>query len=420
MSGSSHQIACPQCGAFHELRGKAMTVAATCKSCKIYFRTGTWERATAEFRHTEYQAIPLGAKGRIENYLYEVLGFIVKEETRYKYRWREYFLFNPFRGYAFLSEYNGHWNFIWPIENDPRVNTGDDDFYYGDIEQEFRLYQKYTAQVVFATGEFFFDVMDMTANTVNHEYIAPPHMFALERSDDSVLWCQGEYFFPEEIARIFSLPRKKLPSTSGIGYTQPLNTSFSEKSLILFTFVALLITLSAQLFFNNSAQDQVILRGDYSRVDLKDEQKMFVTPSFTLNDGTKNLEIFLDAPLTNDWFFGEFALINEDKGIEYNFTKEIEYYSGYEDGEAWSEGSKSGEAILSQIPSGRYHLNIYPEFSVANSSFSLEVRRDVPTTMNFWITCLGLLAFPIFYYIRKHYREQSRWADSDYSPYGTE
>jgi hypothetical protein len=417
MSGNNHILNCPKCGNRNDVRGKALTVAITCKSCRVYFRAGDWNKATVEFLQEEPQAIPLGARGRFDKWVYEVMGFTVKQESKYKYKWREYLLFNPFRGYAFLSEYNGHWNFIWPIESDPRNHSSESEFGYQD--RRYNLYQKYTAQVVYATGEFFFDVVDMTSSTVNYEYISPPHMFALELSDDSVLWCEGEYFTRREIAEAFAIKKDLLPGKTGIGYTQPFDKSFSDQALISFSVLMVLLTLVIQLLINNSAEDKVVFQAKYTRADLTD-QKVLVTPPFTLEAGPKNLEVLVYAPINNDWFFSEFTLICETDATEYNFTKEVEYYSGYEDGSSWSEGSQSGEAFLSQIPAGRYHLNIYPEFSFINQNFSILVRHDVPMTSNFFITCFGFLVFPLVYFLRRRHREEKRWRDSDYSPYTSE
>lgn len=416
MSGRNDTISCPACKATNILRGKAMTRALTCQSCKIYFCTGTWNPSIIEFRHNESQALALGAKGRIDSFLYEVMGFAVKEEVKYHYRWREYLLFNPYRGYAFLSEYNGHWNFIWPIEEEPARNFSDDGFTHeGSF---YRLYQRYSASVVLARGEFFFDVCDTTISTSNYEYIDPPYLFALEKSADSILWCKGVYMSPDDIASAFGIAQATLPEKEGIGYTQPFNTSFRDKSLVSLTFLLLLAIFFLQLILNNSASDKVVFQADYNREEMKD-QKLIVTPTFELTGGTKSLGIELSAPLSNDWFFGEFTLVNETDGTEYNFTKEIEYYSGYEDGSSWSEGSKNGEAFLSKIPDGKYHLNIYPEFSYSTKYFSVVIVRDVPMYSNFFITCAGILLFPLFYFIRKHYREKKRWSDSEYSPYYT-
>src|SRR5688572_32316380 len=120
MSGSNYQVACPKCQAENIVRGKAMTLAMTCQKCNYYFRTGKWNKSIILFEGTATPDIAIGCKGKIDGTVYEVMGFVVKKERTYRYTWREYLLFNPYMGYAFLSEYEGNWNFIWAVEDDPK------------------------------------------------------------------------------------------------------------------------------------------------------------------------------------------------------------------------------------------------------------------------------------------------------------
>lgn len=417
MSGSNYTIACKKCKAENPARGKAMTLSMTCPKCGTYFTVGQWNKDMVNFNFSAEPALPIGAKGKIDGTVYEIMGFMIKQESKYHYRWREYLLFNPMMGYAFLSEYNGNWNFIWPVEDDPRQQTSQSNFYHE--QYFFRLYQKYRAQVVYARGEFFFDVVGTSDSTVNEEFIAPPYLYALEESGDSVMWCKGEYLKPIEVAQAFNIPIGKLPAKSGIGYTQPIATGFKEETLTRFAGLLLVLIIGLQLFFSTTSSEKTVFQGHFDQQQLG-EQKFFVTPSFNLEGSSKSLEIHIRAPLSNDWLFAEFSLINEDNGNEYSFTKDIEYYFGYEGGESWSEGSNAGEAFISEIPAGKYHINIYPEFSVANHEFDIWVIRDVHNWSNFFIILLALGAFPLGYYIRKHVLEQRRWSDSDYSPYITE
>lgn len=410
MSGNSHIVTCPKCKHEKPLRGKAMTLAFTCPKCGIYIRMGKWNQDLTKFNITANPVLAIGAKGKIDEDLYEVMGFVQKQETKYRYSWREYLLFNPFRGYAFLSEYDGHWNFIWPVEENR--SSSDADFYDG--YDHFQLYQRYNARVTYATGEFFFDVVDITESTYNKEFIAPPYLFTLEQSDDSLLWCKGEYMTRQEVATAFNVPIAKLPAKKGMGYTQPVSTAFRRESLVKISLLIAFVLIVAQLFFSYTAAEKEVFRQNFYQQDLKD-QKFFVTPSFTLDDGSKNLEIHIYAPLQNDWFFAEFALIDEGTGTEYNFTKDIEYYAGYEDGESWSEGSTQGDAVLSQVPSGKYHINVYPEFSSSSHEFTMVVRRDVSTLSNFLFTFGALILFPAGFFIWNSIQEERRWSDSDYS-----
>jgi hypothetical protein len=66
------------------------------------------ERVTAKPR------IPLGTRGTWKGAPWDVIGFqvvtITVEGTDYS--WTEYVCFNPYRGFLYLSEYQGHWNVI--------------------------------------------------------------------------------------------------------------------------------------------------------------------------------------------------------------------------------------------------------------------------------------------------------------------
>jgi hypothetical protein len=422
MSGSDYPVTCPNCKATNQARGKAMTLAMVCASCKTYFRIGEWNTERTSFDHQFSPAIPIGTKGRIDKMPYEVMGFVVKRERKHRYLWREYLLFNPLLGYAFLSEYGGHWNMVWPIEDNPRSAADNADFYHTHDGQShyFRLFQKYKADVVYAQGEFFFDVVDLTDSTTNSEFIAPPYMLALEISDDSYLWCAGEYMTQAEVATAFNIPLAQLPPKKGIGYTQPIISGFTQNSLIKYTAILIVLLIAIQIFFSNNSEEKVVFTQTFDQSGLQEGQKFFVTPSFELEGSSKSVEIQMYAPLNNDWFFGEFSLINEETGIETNFTKDVEYYHGVEDGESWSEGSVVGEAFISEVPGGKYHLNIYPEFSGVTHEFTVTVRRDVPTLSNFFITLVALCLFPAFYFLRKQILEQRRWSESDYSPYSNE
>jgi hypothetical protein len=134
-------------------------------------------------------------------------------------------------------------------------------------------------------------------------------------------------------------------------------------------------------------------------------------------EGTKNAEIGLYSPVSNNWFEAEITLVNEQTGAEQDLNMGVEYYQGYEDGESWSEGSGRSEEVLSAVPGGNYHLVIVPIKPTETAHFEVWVNRDVPTWSNFWIA-LGLICLlPAYHYYRKNSFEKQRWLNSDYSPY---
>lgn len=416
MSGKSPlSSVCPHCKKDNVCRGKAYTLAMTCQHCSTYFTTGSWTEVDVKFNTVSEPSLPIGTRGKLEGTTYEVMGFVVKYVRKYRFRWREYVLFNPAKGLAYLSESEGHWNFVKPLKDNPKEKQSGLDFNFES--KSFRLYQKFKAEVVYAKGEFFFDIFSTTPQSLVEEYIAPPYLLSLESDSESYRWFQGEYIANTTVATAFGLTIDKLPKKEGRGYTQPFISAFSKESLVSLCLILAFLLVGIQGFLLITAKDEVVYKQSFYGSNLKEGQKMFVTPSFDLDGDSKSLVVEIWAPIQNDWFFGDFVLINENDLSEYEFSKEIEYYSGTDGGESWSEGSKKGEAFLSRIPAGRYHINIYPDFSFYNKEFSLTVIRDVSNMSNFWVTLLVLAIFPTFYFIRRHTIESKRWSDSDYSPY---
>lgn len=419
MSGSNTipvlSYACPHCKQVYEPHAKTHALTAVCESCHTYFGFGKWMDEEATFGEDIVPVIPVYKKGKIKGITWQILGFIVKRDKKYKSQWREYCMFNPAEGLAFLSEYNGHWNFIRPINKTPRKHISDSSFTFEG--EEYRLFQKYYAQIVFARGEFTFDIFAMSDRNRNFEYIAPPYMLGQEISNNSQLWYKGEYISGSDVANAFGVPGNTLPPRKGVGATQPImNMSFSESAMMVCCAVLIGLVALLQFFLSQNAGNEVVFTDAYYQSDLKDkEDKVFVTRSFTLAKSSQSVTTKIKAPVDNDWFYADLVLVNEGTGDEYNFSHEVSYYHGYDEG-TWSEGSTVGEAFLSGIPGGTYHIVIYPQFNVANA-FELQVVRDVDMPSNMVLTILGLILFPVGYYIYKFNRDKKRWSESDYSPY---
>ncbi len=408
-------LPCPQCKQENKIRGKSLTIALTCEACGEYFTTKKWSKDILKFNESHVPALPIGAIGKFNDVEYEVMGFSVKYVRKYRYSWREYVMYNPHYGLAYLSEYNGHWNFLLPSNHTLKKAWQKIDFSHNDAN--YRLYQKFQGLLVFAKGEFFSDAYSISQGTYSEEYISPPYLISFDHDGVSHRWFTGEYKSKQDIENAFSTAKLNLPLRIGRGYTQPVFESFAPESLIKLCLAALLAIICLQVFFSNAAKEKLILESTFRQSDINGNEKVFVTPSFFLEGKSKSLTVNITAPISNDWFYGDFTLVDEGDQTEYNFSKEVEYYYGTEGGETWSEGTKQEEAFLSKVPEGNYHINIYPEFSNTNNQFSITVVRDVPNVSNMWITLIIISLFPVFYFIRRHHIESKRWSDSDYSPY---
>jgi hypothetical protein len=95
-------------------------------------------------------------------------------------------------------------------------------------------------------------------------------------------------------------------------------------------------------------------------------------------------------------------------------SRDLGYYSGVEDGESWSEGSRTTSIRLPTVPAGQYYLRIDPE-SPAATRYAISVRRDVPMVVPYGIVFLLLLVPPILMTIRPMNFEYKRWQESDYA-----
>ena len=115
--------------------------------------------------------------------------------------------------------------------------------------------------------------------------------------------------------------------------------------------------------------------------------------------------------------------MNTGNGTEYAVEKGVEFYSGYSDGEYWSEGSTHENAWLSQVPRGKYVLQIEvlrEPMSQPVQSVLVEVTYDVQNERNAYI-CVGLIVFVfVVKFLWVSYNERRRWSNSPFSPYEKE
>ena len=145
----------------------------------------------------------------------------------------------------------------------------------------------------------------------------------------------------------------------------------------------------------------------------------FVSGNFQLTDPTA-LTLSLDAPyLDNSWVEVGLSLINEQTGRAYEATRALEFYSGVEGGESWSEGSRKADVDFSAVPAGRYHVNLYPVTDASRpgaGQLHLRVAPNQGLWGNFWLALLALGLPLVVLAIRRSFFESSRWSNSDYGP----
>jgi hypothetical protein len=410
-------ISCPNCGGAVELRGFAHTLSAVCPQCHSVLDASTPEVEILQKFEGKTQVkptVPLGARGKIGGTEYEVIGFQVRRvhSGGDTYQWDEYLLFNPYKGFRYLTEYNGHWNFV-------RVETAlpEPTFARGRPAWRFAgtvyaAFDSMTASTVYVLGEFPWRVK-VGESAACQDFVAPPFMLSSEATGGEITWSRAEYMTGSQIWQAFKLPGSP-PPAYGVFANQPSPYGGSVGSTWR-TWLWLNVALAGLLFlFMVISPGRVAFSDHYAYSQSVKNDSAFVTPAFQLDGRNSNVELSIHTDLDNNWAYFNFALINDQTGQTFDFAREVSYYHD-SDG---SEGSRNNSVIVPGVPSGQYYLRVEPEMAVGSPyvRYDLEVRRNVPNYGFFGLTALLLLIPPLISTFRKGGFEAARWRESDYAP----
>lgn len=411
-------IQCSNCGTEINNSLHRAALAYACPGCDNYFiaEKGFGYKARHSFVQSVLPDIPIKSRAEISGKQYEVTGFIKRRQVGTQYEWREYMLFNPACGFITLSEFNGHWNLIRPINDYPRDIRN-----YPEVIQykynNFQLYNKYKSTVKHAAREFPYDLF-LDKSKTNVEWIAPPFMLIREKDNDELCWFLAENFTDHDLKKAFG-ETLTLPERSGVGATQLIKLGIRFNLIIASTLIFIIAIALMAFVFNLNSSNTKVFSASYSSSDMNKE-KVIVTPPFQLTGGKSALQFDVYASVSNDWFEIDIELINDITGERFEVAKSIEFYTGYDDEGAWSEGSRSDYIIMSSVPDGNYHLNLYPQWNpnlqAEGKPFEIKVFRDVTLWANFWILFLVSLIVPSIQFMRLKTFEAKRWMESDYSP----
>jgi uncharacterized protein DUF4178 len=409
---------CPQCGAALTLRAAGQSVTIVCPQCLAILdaKDPTLQILQKFTERTRVSPrIPLGTRGRLHGDVYEAIGFQVRTITveGIDYSWSEYLLFNPYQGFRYLTEYDGHWNDVKPLKSIPRRTTSRGQDAAVVLGQTFRHFQKARARTTYVLGEFPWRVRVGDTATVE-DFVAPPLMVSAETEADETTWSLGEYVSGARVWEAFQLPGSPPPAI-GVYANQPSPTGESAGELWqLYLYFLAALVLAAIGFWTFDRQEEVFHDTYYySRQPGGDPS--FVTEVFELKGRPSNVELSIHAELSNSWMYFAFALINEATGQAYDFGREVSYYSGTDSDGSWSEGSKDDRVWIPTIPAGRYYLRIEPEADpgLRGASYQVRLRRDVPVAAFFVFAVVALGLPPALGAWRAVSFESARWRESD-------
>ncbi len=412
-------LTCPACGAAITLRTGAQALTVVCDSCHAVLdakdsNLSILQKFGVKLHWTP--AIPLGTKGDLKGEKFMAIGFQVRSITAdgEKYSWREYTLWNPYQGYRYLSEYDGHWNDIVVAKSPPTPVPGSDPpvvEFHGEV---FKHFQTAEATTDFILGEFPWQVK-VGDKVQTNDYVSPPHMLSSEVTKEETTWSIGTYSSPQFIWNAFSLPGEP-PSPQGVFENQPDDygprASALAKVFALFAALLIVFFIARQV----TALRAPIFHQSYAFKSPTSDTSAFVTPVFPITGHTSNVEVTISANVANSWAYFNVSLINDQTGKAIDFGREVGYYYGSDSDGPWSEGSTEDVSYVPAVPPGNYFLRVQPEgpVSFSTTNYSIALRRDVPRLAWFLIAFVLLAAVPMFMQFREMMFESMRWKESDH------
>ena len=411
---------CPGCGGPLTLNAAGHSLSVVCPQCHSVLNAKDPNLQVLEKFEAKQKVaplIPLGTTGKLHGDDYQVIGFQVRETDvdDLPDSWAEYLLFNRFKGFRYLTEYNGHWNDVRTIPASPKI------FRLGKKPAAIWMGRKYAgfdddlATTTYVLGEFPWRVHVGEKNGVK-DFIAAPRILSCEISEQETVWSLGEYITGAEVWQAFRLQGQP-PPARGIYLNQPAPFAAHAGSMwrVFLNLVSATVLL-AILFFLFAGQESLFQK-QYSFTPRSGAEASFVTDTFDVKGHPSNVEILIRTNLQNNWAYFNLALINEATGQGYDFGREVSYYTGRDSDGAWSEGKPADSAIVPAVEPGRYYLRVEPEMApnAASMLYTLEIKRSVPSAAFFWIAVALLALPPIFITWRAASFETRRWAQSDFA-----
>jgi hypothetical protein len=413
---------CPNCGAGIQLRGFEYTQNVICDSCHaVLDATDPNLTILQKFKDKHDKTrpkIPLGTRGQWHGAQWEAIGFqrrrITVDGTNYS--WDEYLLFNPYKGFRYLTEYEGHWNDVIVLRTLPTEASAGGRPTASLHGETFRAFQTATAYTDVVLGEFPWQVR-VGDKVVAQDFVSPPRMLSSERTDDEVTWSLGEYVAGDRIWQAFKLPGSA-PTPVGVYANQPSPTA-GRSSLYWKAFGLFAAALFALFVVRMAtASNAPVFTTEHRFTPGARDTVAFVTETFTVAGHTSGLDIKTEANVAQSWIVLGMTLVDANTGQTIDFGREVSYYYGSDEDGAWTEGSTVDRVRIPAVPAGTWFLRIEADGPATGPSidYTISVRRDVASPLFFGLALVAMLLPAIFVSIRSASFETRRWAESDYAP----
>ena len=409
---------CGSCGASVTMQAAGWSVTVACSTCgAVLDALDPNLRVLQQHRDrlTFTPKIPLGTRGRLRGRAVDVIGCqrVTITVEGVDYSWTEYVCFNPYHGFQYLSEYNGHWNVIEKLRTRPEEPIGG-----STAVHEGRTYQHFqsaTARTSAALGEFPWELR-VGDEVRSRDFTSAPYLLSAEGTALETTWSRGTYTPPAEIARAFGL--KALDTRpEGVFANQP-NPHLRGARAVRRAWWRLTLALVALFVATRLLSANATVLSDSAEfVRGKGEENAVVFGPFDMGGRTSNARIRVQSDVSNDWLWFGLSLINEDNGEVRDVSAQTSYYFGRDSDGSWSEGSQKDDVTIAEVPAGRYLLRVAPEGEPRGTPrllYSVAVDRDVPSVVLFVLAAFALSLPMVVLWLPALGFEQRRWNESDH------
>ena len=412
-------MGCPNCGGPLDLAAPDKAERVTCPNCNSLLDVNqgnlTFLKALEPAPAEQQFVLPVGAEGVFKDGVkFKIIGAVIRSVTidGIKYFWHEYLLYEPMVGFRWLVHSDNHWNFVETVnpaevEQVGTIGPGQTVKYNGNT---FKIFQDAPAVVEYVKGEFYWRV-EQGEMVEAVDFVAPPMMLSLEMTQNEMNWSVGTYMTNAEIETAFGV--SDLPKPWGVAPNQPFTGRFYYTWGML-PLLALLVVAVILIPFGGITKSVLNEQITLPPMAASTTEQTASSQPFELK-ANRNVRITAGAAVDNAWADLDVDLVNEQtKTVMETVNVPIEYYSGTEDGESWSEGSKSQDATISSLPGGKYTVQVHGTWQnwQAQMPVSVKVEQGVNRGVNFCCAFVILLIMPILGLLRKFSFESSRWKDS--------
>ena len=377
------RLVCPSCGAPVPIFVPSETERCGCEACGalLDYTRGALRLLVQLEPPSVRPLIALGSQGQLFGTARTVIGFMQRAVTVAGdlYTFREYLLHSE-HGYSWLLEENHHWLHVSPIATSKVSERGTSASYQG---RSYRAFARGAPVVDFVIGEFYWKVQrGDTCGTL--DYIAPPRLLSVERTDNEVSWSEGQYVESAQLERAFAL-KQALPRPVGVAAAQP-NPHTKRGSALVFALLAVLWFVLAFAYELGNRKPLLVdmtamLPTRLGATDSPSGSELKFSPSFQVQRGSTTLKVEVESPIDNGWVQVDLALIPEplatgQTGEPRELSVLVEHYHGVSDGESWSEGGAEASGYFARVARGTYTLRVGGSYAYEGGSW--DAQRAVP------------------------------------------